>query len=81
MKTYLYLTVLGAVLVPGVLQAADNTAQPPVPGTVQSTDTKSSSAQNNTPRVNPTPNPEPASQPADSTTVHSVPVQNTPGQP
>jgi len=35
----------------------------PIPGTVESTDTKKNAAQNNTPRTNPTPNPEPASQP------------------
>jgi hypothetical protein len=33
----------------------------PVPGTVQSTDTKTS--ENNTPSTNPNPNPEPASNP------------------
>ena len=35
----------------------------PIPGTVESTNDKWDSAQNNTPRTNPTPNPEPASNP------------------
>src|ERR1700734_3494054 len=78
MKTPLsYLGVLGAAcLLAPLSYAADNTATPPIPGTVQSTDTKTSSAQNNTPRVNPTPNPDPGSQPADSTTVKVYKVQN-----
>lgn len=79
MKTSLsYLAVVGTVCLLAPLgYAADNTATPPIPGTVQSTDTKTSSAQNNTPRVNPTPNPDPESQPADSTTVKIYKVQNT----
>jgi hypothetical protein len=42
--------------------ASDNDDRP-VPGTLQSTDSKNS--ENNTPRVNPTPNPDPESQPPD----------------
>jgi hypothetical protein len=80
MKTpFSYLGIMAAACVVAPLShayAADNTATPPVPGTVQATDTKTSSAQNNTPRVNPTPNPDPASQPADSTTVKVYKVQN-----
>lgn len=66
MKTNYYMPVLAVVSTLALgdwILAADNTAMPPVPGTVESADTKSSSAQNNTPRVNRTPNPEPASQP------------------
>jgi hypothetical protein len=82
MKTSLYCLTVGAVCMLAPLgRAADNSAAPPIPGTVQSTDTKTSSAQNNTPRVNPTPNPEPASQPADSSTVKVYKVQNQPSAP
>ena len=49
----------------------------PIPGTVESTDTKNS--ENNTPRTNPTPNPEPASNPpGPDSDVH--PVGTTPPQ-
>jgi hypothetical protein len=83
MKTSLcYLGVLGAVcLVAPLGRAADNSATPPAPGTVESTDTKSAAAQNNTPRVNPTPNPEPASQPGDTSSVKVYQVQDQPGAP
>jgi hypothetical protein len=68
MKTAIQLCALGAILSIGsVAYAADNSGNPP--GTVQSTDTKTSSAQNNTPRVNPTPNPDPSSKPPETTTV------------
>jgi len=66
MKTNSYLPtlVLGALMAMTSLgYAAANCVVPPIPGTLESTDTKTSCAQNNTPRVNPTPNPDPESQP------------------
>jgi hypothetical protein len=61
MKTnpYLPLVLLGSVLTLGGCASSDDSR--PVPGTVESTDSKNS--ENNTPRTNPTPNPEPASNP------------------
>jgi hypothetical protein len=41
--------------------ASDQNDSRPIPGTLQSTDSKNS--ENNTPQTNPTPNPEPASNP------------------
>jgi hypothetical protein len=63
MKTLILSTALSLSLLGMGAYAADNAAAAPDPGTVQSTDTKSDAAQNNTPRVNPNPNPEPASNP------------------
>ncbi len=61
MKTNRYLPVLlmGAVL--ALSSCATDYDNRPIPGTLQSTDSKNS--ENNTPRTNPTPNPEPASNP------------------
>ena len=66
MKTNLYLPLLlvGVTLV--VCSCASSNDDRPIPGTVESTDTKKDAAQNNTPRTNPTPNPDPESQPPDS---------------
>jgi hypothetical protein len=61
MKTSLYLSILlfsGALALSSCATSDDGR---PIPGTLQSTDSKNS--ENNTPRVNPTPNPEPASNP------------------
>jgi hypothetical protein len=52
-------TLLGAAL--SLVGCASDSDSRPVPGTVQSTDTKTS--ENNTPSTNPNPNPEPASNP------------------
>ena len=41
--------------------ASSDNQDKPIPGTLQSTDSKNS--ENNTPQTNPTPNPEPASNP------------------
>ncbi len=62
MKTHSYLAVtfLGAVLALAGC-ASDDADTRPIPGTLQSTDSKNS--ENNTPQTNPTPNPEPASNP------------------
>jgi hypothetical protein len=57
--TYLAISVLGATL--ALVGCASDDDSRPVPGTVQSTDSKTS--ENNTPQTNPTPNPEPASNP------------------
>ncbi len=61
MKTHSYLavTVLGAAL--ALVGCSSDSDNRPVPGTVESTDSKNS--ENNTPRTNPTANPEPASNP------------------
>lgn len=61
MKTYLCLplVVIGSVCALGGCASSDDSR--PIPGTLQSTDSKNS--ENNTPRTNPTPNPEPASNP------------------
>lgn len=73
MKTHSYLavTALGAALaLAGCSSDSDNR---PVPGTVESTDSKTS--ENNTPRTNPNPNPEPASNPpGPESDVHPVGV-------
>ena len=50
---------LGSVL--SLCSCASSGDSRPIPGTVESTDSKTS--ENNTPRTNPTPNPEPASNP------------------
>jgi hypothetical protein len=77
MKTNLYLPllVLGAAFSLGGC-ATSNDGRP-IPGTVESTDSKNS--ENNTPRTNPTPNPEPASNPpgpqSDMHPVGTVPPQ------
>lgn len=58
--SYLAVTVFGASL--ALVGCADNNNDnQPVPGTLESTNSKTS--ENNTPRTNPTPNPEPASNP------------------
>jgi hypothetical protein len=59
--SYLPLLLLGSVF-PLAGCATDDDSRP-IPGTLQSTDSKNS--ENNTPRTNPTPNPDPESQPAD----------------
>jgi hypothetical protein len=51
--------LLGAALT--LSGCASDESNQPAPGTLQSTDTKTS--ENNTPQTNPTPNPEPASNP------------------
>jgi len=61
MKTHSYLAVplfAAALALAGCAGDADTR---PIPGTLQSTDSKNS--ENNTPQTNPTPNPEPASNP------------------
>jgi hypothetical protein len=62
LNCYVPLLVLGGVL--GLVGCASDDSDKPIPGTLQSTDSKNS--ENNTPRVNPTPNPDPESQPPDS---------------
>ncbi len=61
MKSNLYLPiwVVGTALT--LCSCASSGDNRPVPGTVESTDSKNS--ENNTPRTNPMPNPEPASNP------------------
>ncbi len=56
--------IVSALITLCVCSCATSDDNRPIPGTVESTDTKKSEAQNNTPRTNPTPNPEPDSQPA-----------------
>jgi hypothetical protein len=68
---YLPLLLLGSVLALSACVSDEDTR--PIPGTLQSTDSKNS--ENNTPRTNPTPNPEPGSSPGDSSTVRVVPAQ------
>ena len=63
MRTNLYLPLLVVGSLFAVVGCATDNADKPIPGTLQSTDSKNS--ENNTPRVNPTPNPDPESQPAD----------------
>ncbi len=58
-QSYLAVTFLTAALALAGCASDDDTR--PVPGTVQSTDSKTS--ENNTPQTNPNPNPEPASNP------------------
>ena len=77
MKTYSILpsALVGAALV--LCSCASDESNQPAPGTVGSTDSKTS--ENNTPRTNPTPNPEPASNPpgpqSDVHPVGTVPAQ------
>ena len=61
MKTYRYLPLLVLVGVATLSGCASSGNDQPIPGTVESTNSKTS--ENNTPRTNPTPNPEPASNP------------------
>jgi hypothetical protein len=61
MKKHFYLPLLAAGAVLSLAGCASDQDTRPVPGTVQSTDSKTS--ENNTPRTNPNPNPEPASNP------------------
>ncbi len=61
MNHYMPLLLLGSVLVLAGCETTYSNEGRPIPGTVQSTDSKNS--MNNTPRVNPTPNPEPESNP------------------
>jgi hypothetical protein len=56
---YLMLLFIGAAFT--LCSCATSEDNRPIPGTLQSTDSKNS--ENNTPRTNPTPNPEPASNP------------------
>jgi hypothetical protein len=78
MRTKLFLPLLavgGAFVLARC--ASDESDGRPVPGTVESTNSKTS--ENNTPRTNPNPNPEPASNPpgpdSDSHPVGSTPPQ------
>lgn len=64
MKTNLDMPVLVISAVLTLSSCATSNDGRPIPGTVESTDSKNS--ENNTPRVNPTPNPEPDSQPPDA---------------
>jgi hypothetical protein len=57
--------------------ASDESDGRPVPGTVESTNSKTS--ENNTPRTNPNPNPEPASNPPGPSSDYH-PVGSTPAQ-
>jgi hypothetical protein len=61
MKTKLYVPLLVAGAALSLCSCASDGDNRPIPGTLQSTDSKNS--ENNTPRTNPTPNPEPASNP------------------
>lgn len=61
MKKHFYLSLLAASAILGLVGCASDEDNRPVPGTVESTNSKTS--ENNTPRTNPTPNPEPASNP------------------
>jgi hypothetical protein len=61
MKTQYYLPILLAGTALALCSCASDEDTRPVPGTVQSTDSKTS--ENNTPQTNPNPNPEPASNP------------------
>jgi hypothetical protein len=60
MNRYLPLLSISAVFTLCACATSDDDTRP-IPGTLQSTDSKNS--ENNTPRTNPTPNPEPASNP------------------
>ncbi len=68
LQRYLPVVILGGAMSLGTLFSlcgcASSGDDRPIPGTLQSTDSKNS--ENNTPRVNPTPNPDPESQPPDS---------------
>jgi len=61
MKTSLYLPMILVGAVMALSSCATSNDGRPIPGTVESTDSKNS--ENNTPRTNPNPNPEPASNP------------------
>jgi hypothetical protein len=61
MRTNLCLPLLVAGSLLAVVGCATQEDNRPIPGTLQSTDSKNS--ENNTPQTNPTPNPEPASNP------------------
>jgi hypothetical protein len=63
MRTNLFLPLLAAGTLLAVVGCATDDDTRPIPGTVQSTDTKNPANENNTPQTNPTPNPEPASNP------------------
>jgi hypothetical protein len=72
MKTYSMLAaaMLGTAALVG---CADDEDTRPIPGTLQSTDSKTS--ENNTPQTNPNPNPEPASNaPGPQSDMHPVGV-------
>jgi hypothetical protein len=58
-QSYLAVTMLGVAL--AIVGCSSDEDNRPVPGTVESTDSKTS--ENNTPQTNPNPNPEPASNP------------------
>lgn len=58
-EPYIPIVLLTSILTLG--GCASSGDDRPVPGTVESTDTKTS--ENNTPQTNPNPNPEPASNP------------------
>ena len=60
-RALLPLIAIGCIA--SLLGCASDEDNRPIPGTIQSTDSKNS--ENNTPRVNPTPNPDPESQPGD----------------
>ncbi len=62
-KNGLLLAVAAVTLVLPLCGCASDEDNRPVPGTVESTDSKNS--ENNTPRTNPTPNPEPGTMPGD----------------
>jgi len=70
MKTYLWVMMVGSVLV--LAGCASDNDDRPIPGTLEATSTKDNSNINNTPRNNPTPNPDPDSQPPDSVTQRTV---------
>lgn len=73
--SYLAITCVGAAL--ALAGCAGDQDTRPIPGTLQSTDSKNS--ENNTPQTNPNPNPEPASNPpgpeSDVHPVGTVPPQ------
>jgi hypothetical protein len=60
----IFLVLAAAVVLPLCGCASDEDNRP-IPGTVESTDTKKDANENNTPRTNPTPNPEPGTMPGD----------------
>lgn len=61
MKTHHYLALLSIGAVLSLCRCATSEDNRPIPGTLQSTDSKTS--ENNTPRTNPTPHPDPDSNP------------------
>jgi hypothetical protein len=77
MKIHLYAPCLFAGIALALCSCATSEDNRPIPGTLQSTDSKNS--ENNTPRTNPNPNPEPASNPpgpqSDMHPVGTVPPQ------